>query len=136
MLYSIKGECRRFSKTSKIKTFDILLRYRKTFLLKNSFFYVFSFLHFCCFIFKNEPNCLFKGDIDQFLFFDYKKIYIRNQFSFQKFRFKNIISFCCSYVLTRVKKNKISKCGALGCKNQADKNSNIITLLTIIKMLL
>ena len=77
-----------------------------------------------------------KRDIDQFLFFDYKKIYIRNQFSFQKFRFKNVINFCYSHVLTRVKKNKISKCGALGCTNQADKNSNIITLLTIIKMLL
>ena len=77
-----------------------------------------------------------KGDIDQFLFFDYKKIYIRNQFSFQKFRFKNVINFCYSHVLTRVKKNKISKCRALGCTNQADKNSNIITLLTIIKMLL
>ena len=30
----------------------------------------------------------------------------------------------------------MASCGAPGCKNRADKNSNIITLVTIILMLL
>ena len=37
-----------------------------------------------------------------------------------------------SYVLILVKKDKMVSCGAPGCTDGADKNSNTITLATII----
>ena len=43
--------------------------------------------------------------------------------------------FCFSYALTRVKKDKMVSCGAPGCTNRADKNSNIM-IFVIIKMFL
>ena len=45
---------------------------------------------------------------------------------------EKFISFRYSYVSIRVKKDKMIGSGALGCANRADKNSNIITLVTII----
>ena len=40
------------------------------------------------------------------------------------------------FCLMLKKKDKMVSCGVLGCTNQADKNSNIITFVTIIIMLL
>ena len=42
-----------------------------------------------------------------------------------------IITFC-----PKLKKNKMASCGVPGCTNRANKNSNIITLATILTMLL
>ena len=39
-------------------------------------------------------------------------------------------------VLTSVKKDEIVSCGTPGLTNRSDKNSNIVTLITIIIMLL
>ena len=56
--------------------------------------------------------------------------------SSHKEKFIKSFVMSCSYVVTRVKKNKMVSCRAPGCANWADKNSNIITLVTTIIMLL
>ena len=73
-------------------------------------------LHFCRFTFKNTPSCSFKyfESSDVIVVLDKYKInfcllitrkynYIVRKFSLKKLDLK-IISFCFSYILTRVKK--------------------------------
>ena len=45
------------------------------------------------------------------------------------------MSFCYSYVLTCVKKDRVVSCGKPIFTNWADKSYNIITLVTIIFLL-
>ena len=44
---------------------------------------------------------------------------------------KKLICFCYSYVLTRAKKDEIVSCGAPGCTNKTDKNSNSYVIKTM-----
>ena len=71
-------------------------------------------LHFCRFTFKNTPSCSFKyfESSDVIVVIDKYKInfcllitrkHIARKFSLKKLNLK-IISFCFSYILTRVKK--------------------------------
>ena len=93
-------------------------------MLKTIFFMFLSNFIFAASHLKIHPNCSFK-------YFETLDIY-----SQQEKLIKKSTSFRYSYVITNVKKDKAVSFRAPGCTIRADKNSNVVALFTIIRIML
>ena len=87
---------------------------QKRFCLKIHVFYVFSQFYFCCFTFKNAPNCSFK-------YFESSNVIIVKKFIKCLLAFSSLVVHVSKLML---KKDKMVSCWVPGCTNWADRNSN------------